>query len=418
MDIFGQYESEVRYYIRNFPDVFVSAKGARIRGRSGREYIDFFSGAGTLNYGHNDDGMKHRLIEYLSGDGIVHALDMATEAKETFLQSFHDIILAPRGMDHRMLFPGPTGTNAVEAALKLARKATGRQRIVSFANAFHGMTLGALAISGGPTRQAQAVPPVGGSVFLPYDGALGANFDTLDWLERLLRETSDVSQFPAACIVETVQAEGGIVPASMPWLQHLQEICRNSGILLIVDDIQIGCGRTGPFFSFEPAGITPDIICLSKSLSGMGLPLAMVLVRPEHDRLAPGEHTGTFRGFAPAFVTGTEALRFWRDDALENEVARKAERMRARLDRIAEAHPRTITMPPRGRGLIQGVTTPSDAVAKRIMGAAFTRGLVMETAGPKGEVMKFLCPLVIDDGDLDAGLDIFEAAVAEAARAG
>lgn len=416
MDVFGQLESEVRYYVRGFPDVFVSAKGVRLRGRSGREYIDFFSGAGALNYGHNDDGMKRRLIDYLSGDGIVHALDMATAAKEAFLQGFRDVILAPRGMDHRMLFSGPTGTNAVEVALKLARKATGRQRIVSFANAFHGMTLGALAVSGGPTRRVHAVPAVGGTVFLPYDGALGDNFDTLDWLEALLRDTADISQVPAACIVETVQAEGGIIVASMPWLQHLQEICTRSGMLLIVDDIQVGCGRTGSFFSFEPAGMKPDIICLSKSLSGMGLPMAMVLVKPEHDRLAPGEHTGTFRGFAPAFVTGTEALRFWRDDTLQSEVMLKAARLRARLERIAAAHRSVIVAPPRGRGLIQGLATPSGAIARRISAAAFAHGLVMETAGPHGEVLKFLCPLIIDDDDLDAGVDIFEAAVAEIAE--
>ncbi len=415
MNIFDQYESEVRFYCRGFPDVFVAAKGARLRGRSGRDYIDFFAGAGTLNYGHNDEAMKARLIAYLSDDGIVHGLDMATGAKEAFIRGFQDTILAPRGLSYRMLFPGPTGTNAVEVALKLARKATGRQRIVSFVNGFHGMTLGALAVSGGPLRQPAAGPQVGGTVFLPYDG--GSGCDSLEWFERMLAETSDPAQSPAGCIVETVQAEGGIVAASMDWLRRLEQICRRHGILLILDDIQAGCGRTGTFFSFEPAGLVPDIICLAKSLSGIGLPLALVLVKAEHDRLAPGEHNGTFRGNNLAFVTATEALRFWRDDALERAVVRKAATIRRALEAIAAAHPDTICPAVRGRGMIQGLATPSGAFARRVSAEAFARGLVMETAGPHGEVLKCLCPLVITDEDLDQGLRILAASVAAAEAA-
>lgn len=412
MDAFERLESEVRSYIRKFPDVFVTAKGAHLRGRSGREYIDFFSGAGTLNYGHNDEAMKRCLIDYLGGDGIIHSLDMATAAKEAFLGAFHDTILAPRGMTHRMLFPSPTGTNAVEVALKLARKATGRQRVVSFNNAFHGMSLGAMAVSGGPTRQAAATLPVGGTIFIPFDGALGAGIDTLDWLDHLLEDAPDPAHRPAACIVETIQAEGGINVASADWLRHLQALCRTWGLLLIVDDIQIGCGRTGSFFSFEAAGLDPDIICLSKSLSGLGLPLSLVLVKPEHDRLAPGEHSGTFRGFNPAFVTATEALRFWRDDTLEHEVARKAAIVRTALEGIAARYQEIIRPPVRGRGLIQGLPTASHAVAQRITAESFAHGLVMETCGPHQEVLKILCPLTIPDDDLARGLDILDAAVA------
>lgn len=417
MDIFERFESEVRSYIRGFPDVFTAAKGARITGRSGREYIDFFAGAGALNYGHNDDAMKRRLVDYLAGDGILHSLDMATAAKETFLAAFHDTILAPRRMSHRMLFPAPSGANAVEAALKLARKATGRQRIVSFENSFHGMTLATMAISGGPARQAAPMPIVGGTTFIPFDGAQGPGVDTLEGLERLLSDARGEADLPAACIVETVQAEGGINVASMEWLRRLQDICRAAGMLLIVDDIQVGCGRTGPFFSFEPAGLDPDIICLSKSLSGLGLPMAMVLVKPACDSLAPGEHSGTFRGFNPAFVTAVEALRFWRDDALEHEVARKAGIVGASLDRIALRYQEVIRPPVRGRGLIQGVPTASRAIARRIAGEAFSRGLILESCGPQHEVLKILCPLTIADDNLARGLEILDAAVAAAAAA-
>jgi diaminobutyrate-2-oxoglutarate transaminase len=415
MDVFERFESEVRSYIRGFPDVFISAKGARLRGRSGQEYIDFFAGAGTLNYGHNDEAMKRRLIDYLAGDGILHSLDMATAAKEAFLAAFHDTILAPRGMSHRMLFPAPSGTNAVEAALKLARKATGRQRIISFENSFHGMTLGAMAVSGGPTRQSVTMPAVGGTTFIAYDGAAGPGVDTLDQLESLVSDARGETDLPAACIVETVQAEGGINAASTDWLCRLQSICRTAGMLVIVDDIQVGCGRTGPFFSFEPAGLDPDIVCLSKSLSGLGLPMALVLVKPACDSLAPGEHSGTFRGFNPAFVTATEALRFWRDDTLEREVARKADAVHARLDGIALRYQEVVRPPARGRGLIQGLPTASGPVARRIVGEAFARGLVMETCGPERNVLKILCPLTIPDEDLAKGLDILDAAVAAVA---
>lgn len=417
MDVFERLESEVRSYIRKFPDVFVTAKGARLVGRSGREYIDFFAGAGSLNYGHNDEAMKRRLVDYLADDRIIHALDMATEAKEAFLIAFHETILAPRGMSHRMLFPSPSGANAVEVALKLARKATGRQRIVSFDNAFHGMSLGAMAVSGGPTRQSAAMPPIGGTTFVPFDGALGSGIDTLDWLERALEEAPDERHLPAACIVEAVQAEGGVNVASTDWLRHLQALCRTWGLLLIVDDIQIGCGRTGRFFSFEAAGLDPDIVCLSKSLSGLGLPLSLVLVKPERDCLAPGEHSGTFRGFNPAFVTATEALRFWRDDALEREVARKATVVHTTLEGIAARYQEITRPPARGRGLIQGLPTASQAIARRIAAEAFARGLVMETCGPHQEVLKILCPLTIADDELARGLDILDAAVAAVAAA-
>ena len=184
MDIFEKYESEVRSYIRSFPEVFVKAKGARLTGRSGKEYIDFFAGAGALNYGHNDDGMKQKLLDYVAGDGIIHSLDMGTEAKEAFIQRFQDVILKPRGMTYKMAFPGPTGTNAVETALKLARKVKGRTNIVSFTRGFHGMTLGSLAVTGNAFKRKGAGVPLHDTTFMPYDGYEGAGLETLDHFER------------------------------------------------------------------------------------------------------------------------------------------------------------------------------------------------------------------------------------------
>src|SRR5690554_6246978 len=290
MNIFERHESEVRSYCRSFPAVFETAKGAWITDENGKRYLDFFAGAGVLNYGHNPDRLKKALIDYVSADGITHALDMYTTAKRRFIERFQEVILAPRGMDYKLQFPGPTGTNAVESALKLARKVTGRERMVSFTNAFHGMTLGSLAVTGNGFKRAGAGVPLNNTLAVPFEGYLGDETDTLDYLARMLEDDGSGLDTPAAVIVETVQAEGGINVASIEWLRRLREVTREHGVLLIIDDIQVGCGRTGKFFSFEEAGIQPDMITLSKSLSGYGLPFALLLIQPEHDQWAPGEH--------------------------------------------------------------------------------------------------------------------------------
>jgi diaminobutyrate-2-oxoglutarate transaminase len=406
MQTFEQHESEVRGYCRNFPTVFSSAKGAWMTDVKGRRFLDFFSGAGVLNYGHNPDQLKKALLDYLERDGIVHTLDMYSEAKERFIREFHDTILAPRGLHYKLQFPGPTGTNAVEAALKLARKVTGREQVVSFTNAFHGMTLGSLAVTGNGFKRAGAGVPLSHTISTPFDGYMGDDTDTLDYLETVLIDNGSGIDLPAAIIVETVQAEGGVNVASVEWLRRLREITRNHGIVLIVDDIQVGCGRTGRFFSFEEAGIEPDLITLSKSLSGYGLPLALVLIRPELDQWAPGEHNGTFRGHCPAFVTATAALEYWHDDTLTNAVQHKGEQVCKRLQQMFEK--RSIQAAVRGRGLIQGVEFGDAELAAKVAKGCFERGLIIETAGVEDQVLKLLPSLTIDEADLDKGLDIIE----------
>lgn len=411
MDIFERLESEVRGYCRSFPALFARARGARLTDENTRSYVDFFSGAGALNYGHNDPGMKRALLRYLEDDGIVHSLDMATAAKGEFLESLEEIVLIPRRLDYRVQFPGPTGTNAVEAALKLARKVTGRETIVSFTNAFHGMTLGSLAITGNAFKRRGAGVPLTLGDTMPFAGYMGEDVDTLDYLEALVTDEGSGVDKPAAVILETVQAEGGINVASVEWLRRLDQICREHDILLVLDDIQVGCGRTGPFFSFERAGLAPDMVCLSKSLSGYGLPLAILLIRPDLDVWEPGEHNGTFRGHNPAFVTARAALEaYWRTDALQRRVEATAETVRARLESIVETSP-GLQAEVRGLGLIQGIACEQPMDAVRICGAAFERGLIMETAGPEANVAKVMPPLTIDEVSLKDGLEILEAAV-------
>ena len=406
MNVFEQYESEVRGYCRAFPTVFSSAKGAWMTDTSGQRYLDFFSGAGVLNYGHNNDRIKQPLVRYLLGDGITHTLDMYSEAKQRFIQRFNDVILKPRGLSYKFQFPGPTGTNAVEAALKLARKVTGRQTVVNFTNAFHGMTLGALAVTGNSFKRAGAGVPLTHASAVPFEGYLGEDIDTLAYLQAMLEDSGSGIEIPAAVIVETIQAEGGVNVASMTWLKRLRDITAEHGILLIVDDIQVGCGRTGGFFSFEDAGIEPDIITLSKSLSGYGLPLALVLMKPELDVWAPGEHNGTFRGHCPAFVTATAALDFWVDNDLQNAVNRKAKVVEQRLtDMVSDIGVKTDV---RGRGLIWGIEFEDKALAGKVSAACFERGLIIETAGIDDQVLKLLPSLTIEQADLEHGLDIIE----------
>ncbi|WFR74327.1 diaminobutyrate--2-oxoglutarate transaminase [Prescottella defluvii] len=409
--IFESLESGVRSYCRNWPTVFESASGAWMRDESGREYLDFFAGAGALNYGHNNPVMKSALIDYLAGDGITHGLDMSTVAKREFLQSFQRTVLEPRGLDYKVQFPGPTGTNAVEAALKLARKATGRESIINFTNAFHGMTLGALSVTGNSLKRAGAGVPLVHATPMPFDNYFGGATDDFQWFERVLADSGSGLNRPAAVIVETVQGEGGVNVARPEWLRALSELCTRHGILLIVDDVQMGCGRTGPFFSFEVAGITPDIVTLSKSIGGYGLPMALTLFKPELDLWAPGEHNGTFRGNNPAFVTATAALdHYWSDDALHRSTLAKGERINEIFSNLADTFEGVGT---RGRGMVQGLVFDDPGMAVKVCGLAFDEGLLAETAGPSDEVVKLLPPLTITDAELDHGLSILAEATAK-----
>jgi len=315
MDLFEQWESRIRGYCRTWPCVFASASNARLVDEQGKTYIDFFAGAGVLNFGHNNPHMKEALIDFIRADGVAHALDMSTTTKREFIAAFADTILKPRQMDYRLQFMGPTGTNAVEAALKLARRVTGRTEVIAFTQGFHGMTLGSLACTANRMFRKASGVPLNHVMHWPFETAPGGGMPGLDNLRAALENPSSGFEPPAAFIVETIQAEGGVNPASTEWLLALQQLARDSGALLIIDDIQVGCGRTGHYFSFDQTGLEPDIICLAKGIGGYGTPLAMNLVKPEHDdHWQPGEHTGTFRGQGLSFVAGREALRYFEDD--------------------------------------------------------------------------------------------------------
>jgi diaminobutyrate-2-oxoglutarate transaminase len=377
----------------------------------GSEYIDFFAGAGTLNYGHNNPLLKQAILDYIERDGIIHALDLATRAKREFIETFRDLILNPRGLRYKLQFTGPTGANATEAAIKVARLATGRRNVIAFTRGYHGLSLGALATTAARQYRSAAGVSLGDVTFAPYEGYFGPDIDTIELLARQLEDPSSGVDRPAAVIVESIQGEGGVNIASPDWLRRLAALATQHEIPLIVDDIQAGCGRSGDFFSFEESGIRPDLVVLSKSLSGYGLPMSLVLISPELDVWEPGGHTGTFRGNNLAFVGATAALRtYWADEVFGAETTRKGELLQSQLAAIAEHHPGHLVE--RGRGLFRGLASLTDPdFASRVSAEAFERGVIIETAGAYSEVVKFLPPLTTDDETLLRGVEVVEAAI-------
>lgn len=413
MKIFDEIESEVQSYARSFPRLFNKAQGEFLYDEDGNQYLDFLAGAGTLNYGHNNPIFKEKLLDYIHADGITHGLDLHTKAKGEFLEAFNEKILKPRNLDYMVQFTGPTGTNAVEAALKLARNIKGRENIISFTNGFHGVSLGSLATTGNSHHRGAAGVSLNGTSRMPFDGYLGDEVDTTFYLDKVLSDSSSGIDLPAAVIVETVQGEGGINAASFEWLQNLEKVCRKHDVLLIVDDIQAGCGRTGTFFSFEEAGIKPDIVTLSKSLGGYGLPFAVVLMSPALDQWKPGEHNGTFRGNNFAFVTAKAAIdNYWSDDHFSKEIKRKGAYVSKRLEEIVEKYGEG-NFTTRGRGMFQGINCVNGEIAAKITSEAFKKGLIIETSGADDQVVKFLCPLIISDESLKKGIDIVEQTIKE-----
>jgi diaminobutyrate-2-oxoglutarate transaminase len=398
--VFETLESQVRIYCRQWPTVFATARGSRIRDEHGAEYIDFFAGAGSLNYGHNHPHLKQALLQYLQEDGIVQSLDMHTTSKRDFLQSFHQIILAPRGLDMRIQFSGPSGTTAVEAAIRLARKYTGRRLILSFDNAFHGMSLGALALS--PRTAGEMAQLCPHTLVARYDDESAEVALSLRSVEDLLSKPD--TELPAACILEVVQGEGGLYTARDSWLRGIAELCRSRGVLLIVDDIQVGCGRTGSFFSFEQSGVVPDIVCLAKSISGYGLPLALTLLRPELDIWKPGEHTGTFRGSNPAFITATAALDFWQNPDFPDSIGATGMKL-GQESRSLAAEYSNIISGVRGRGVMWGLVCREADVARSICERAFANGLLVERSGRDDDVVKLMPPINISEADMALGID-------------
>jgi diaminobutyrate-2-oxoglutarate transaminase len=415
IEAFQQLESNVRYYCRACPEVFSRAKDSLVFGESGKEYIDFFTGAGALNYGHNNEFIKARILDYLQADHIAHALDFYTSAKRQFLETFQKFVLEPRKLSYKLQFCGPTGTNAVEAALKLARKQKRRQTVFSFMGAYHGMSLGSLAVTSFRKLRAGAGTSLGDVVFMPYPYGFMATFDSIQYIRAVLEDERSGVEKPAAIIFETVQAEGGVNVSSVKWMKELRALCDEHDILLICDDVQVGCWRTGKFFSFERADIVPDMVVLSKSLSGYGFPMSVLLIKPEYDVWTPGEHNGTFRGNQLAFIAGSAALELQTQHDLELMIAEREAFLKKFLEtHITGLHPSIRIL---GLGMIWGVDLfgiGNISLAGKVIASAFEDGLLIESSGRKGQVMKLLPALNIPISTLEKGCWILHTAVKKA----
>ena len=410
-DVFEKNESEVRSYCRKYPVIFDKGMNSELYSVDGRRYIDFLAVAGSMNYGHNNPEIKDEILTYLQDDHVINMMDMYTSAKEEFLSTFSSKILEPRGLNYKVMCCGPTGTNAVEAAIKLARKNTKRTEVLAFGGGFHGMTLGSLALTTDKVSREGASLPLTNVTHIPYEGTQG--IDSIAYLKWVLTDDHSGVDKPAAIILETVQAEGGINVASVEWLKEVYQICKDNDIIMIVDDIQVGNGRTGTFFTFERAGIKPDMVVLSKSISGFGMPMAILLIRPDLDIFRPAEHNGTFRGNQLSFVGATAGINYYVEHSMDKEVQRKAKIISDFLE--SEIIPLNKNLSYRGIGFIWGIdfNAIDSTLALKVVHKAFDNGLIMEVAGRKDGVLKIMPPLTIQDDILNEGLNVMKESIVD-----
>ncbi|MET9482595.1 diaminobutyrate--2-oxoglutarate transaminase family protein [Streptomyces sp. NPDC006638] len=417
-------ESAARTYARSLPIVPVRARGLTIEGADGRRYLDCLSGAGTLALGHNHPVVLEAIRKVLDSGAPLHVLDLATPVKDAFTTELFATLPARFARHARVQFCGPAGTDAVEAALKLVRTATGRAGLLSFTGAYHGMTAGALAASGGaPDVRVTRLP-------YPYDyrcpfgigGERGAEL-AARWTENLLDDPKGGVAAPAAMILEPVQGEGGVIPAPDAWLRRMREITTARSIPLIADEVQTGVGRTGTFWAVEHSGITPDVMVLSKAIGG-SLPLAVIVYHEDLDCWPPGAHAGTFRGNQLAMAAGAATLAYVRENRLAERAALLGARMLGQLQGLAANHPCIGDV--RGRGLMIGVelvspeadapAPPDPVLARAVQQECLRRGLIVELGGRQSAVVRLLPPLTLTDEQAAAVLDRFADALAAAER--
>ncbi|THA85396.1 diaminobutyrate--2-oxoglutarate transaminase family protein [Streptomyces sp. A0592] len=417
----AQRESAARTYARSLPIVPVRARGLTIEGADGRRYLDCLSGAGTLALGHNHPVVLEAVRGVLDSGAPLHVLDLATPVKDAFTTELFANLPPALAADARIQFCGPAGTDAVEAALKLVRTATGRSGLLAFTGAYHGMSAGALDASGGASEVRVTRLPYPQDFRCPFGvgGAEGAEL-AARWTENLLDDPKGGVPLPAGLIVEPVQGEGGVNPAPDAWLRRMREITAARGIPLIADEVQTGVGRTGAFWGVDHAGVVPDVMVLSKAIGG-SLPLAVIVYRSGLDVWTPGAHAGTFRGNQLAMAAGTATLAFVRENRLAERAAVLGDRMLAAMRGLASGHPCIGDV--RGRGLMIGLelVDPDTGAAAPALAAAvrqecLERGLIVELGGRHGAVVRLLPPLTLTDEQAAAVLDRLADAIPAAAR--
>ncbi|MBE6527559.1 MAG: aminotransferase class III-fold pyridoxal phosphate-dependent enzyme [Thermoplasmata archaeon] len=429
----GDFESSARSYPRKFPLALTKAKGSWVEDVEGNRYIDFLNGAGTLALGHNDEEVSQAMIDLIQSGATLHTLDLMTPSKEKFVEDLFSIIPEELASKAKVQFCSPSGSDATEAAIKLCKTATGRDTVIAFSGGYHGMSHGAMALTGNLHAKSKVANIMPGVQFMPYPYSyrcpmgLGGEAGTkacIAYLERLLKDPESGVTKPAALILEPIQGEGGVIPAPIEFLQAVRRITKELDIPMICDEIQCGMGRSGKIFAFEHAGIVPDVILISKAIGG-GQPMSVVVYDKKLDAWEAGAHAGTFRGNQLAMVAGSIVIKRLKQPGFLDEVTRKGNMMKERLLKLKDEV--SIIGDVRGKGLmlgiefidpngpkdIMGVPEPSGEICLRIQRMCFENGLIMEKGGRNGSVMRCLCALTITDEDIDTALTIFEKAVKE-----
>jgi len=428
------HESSARTYASAIDVVIERGEGTAVFDTAGRRYLDFLMCAGTLATGHNHPVILERVQRFLQSGHVMQVLDITTPAKHDFLARLLECLPAPWASRARVQFCGPTGADAIEAALKLFKTATGRRSVIAFHGAYHGMTAGALALTGNLSAKRHVASLMPDVYFMPFPYAYRCPFGlggkltsqvSLAYIERALSDPESGIPHPAAMVVEVVQGEGGVIPASLDWLRGLRQLTARLDIPLIIDEVQTGIGRTGTMFAFEAAGIEPDAVVISKAIGG-GFPMSLVVYDSKYDVWQSGAHAGTFRGNQIAMAAGTACLDVIRDEQLVAAAYAKGDYLGARLTELAAQYPMIGEV--RGRGLMWGLEIVDPAAApdslgshpaNREMALALKRrclrlGLILENGGRYGAVLRMLPPLNVALREIDEAVDILAQAMKEA----
>ena len=429
----NDYESSARSYPHKFPVAIKKAKGSWIEDVDGNKYLDFLCGAGTLALGHNDEDVNKAMINMLESDYPLHTLDLVTPVKHEFVQTLFSNLPKELSENAKIQFCSPSGTDAVDAALKLCKTATGRSNVISFAGGYHGMGHGALALTGNLNAKMKVNNLMGGVQFMPYPYSyrcpfgLGGEMGTkaaCAYFERVLKDPESGITPPAAVILETIQGEGGVIPAPIEFLQTVRRVTKELGIPLIIDEIQCGMGRSGKLFAFEYADIVPDVLLISKAIGG-SQPLAVVVYNKELDKWTPGAHAGTFRGNQLAMKAGTVVLEKVATEEFLTSVREKGAYL---LEKVTELKNKvSIIADIRGLGLMMGIEfvdpngakdimghpMPSGTIAAAVQKKCFENKLIMEKGGRDGSVMRCLCALNVSYDELDTMIEVLTKVVVD-----
>lgn len=427
LDFQSTYEGSAVSYPRGMPMALKRTRGATVEDVDGNIYIDFFGGAGVMNVGHSNPTVLEAVSEQLSQ--LTHSLDIPSKPRKSLIETLLSLLPDPL---NKIFFGGPTGSDAVEAAMKLAKYNTRRHPMIAFEGAYHGMSAGSLSLSSGLSFKEDFLPLIPEVHFAPYaycyrcafaQNPESCDLECVKYMEHVLEDPHSGVGKPAAIIVEAIQGEGGSIVPPEKFLTGIRETCSRHDIVMIVDEIQAGLCRTGQMFAFEHSGIEPDIITLSKGLGGLGFPISCIAYKDVLDKWPAGKHIGTFRGNVIAYTAGAAALRFMVENDLAEHSLNLGEKMLSWLKDIEKDSP--IVGEARGKGLMLGIELVKDKASKkpapdfaqRVRTICHQHGLLVEIGGHYSNVVRFLPPLVLTEELAKKGIEIFADSIREIEKA-